>query len=169
MRRALLRSTRANAAVEMALVTPLLLVLLMGSVEVGNYFLDEHRLAKAVRDGARFAARQNFSKFGCSGSVSDPPLTDIKNVVMQGVLSGGTNLLPGWNASTISVTQSCTSTAGGQTMGGIYQNTASGASPQAIVVNVSATVPYVPILKSFGFTGVGFNLNASDQAAVMGV
>src|SRR4051812_47391200 len=63
------RCDRGSAAVEMALCVPLLLVLLCGSVELGNYLMDEHRLVKAVRDGARFAARQNLSYFlGCSGT-----------------------------------------------------------------------------------------------------
>ena len=48
-----LHDTRANAAVEMALVAPLLLAILFGSVELGNYFMNEHELIKAVRDGAR--------------------------------------------------------------------------------------------------------------------
>ena len=49
----------------------------MRRVEIGNYFLDEHILVKAVRDGARFAARQNFSNYSaCTGAVADPLLTD---------------------------------------------------------------------------------------------
>ena len=47
---------RGAAAAEMALVTPLLLVILFGAVELGNYFYNEHIVVKAVRDGARFAA-----------------------------------------------------------------------------------------------------------------
>ena len=35
--------------------------LMFGAVELGNYFLNEHSLVKAVRDGARYAARQDFS------------------------------------------------------------------------------------------------------------
>ena len=64
----LLRSRRGSAAAEMALVSPLLAVLMIGSVELGNFFYNEHILMKAVRDGARYAARQNFSNYSaCTG------------------------------------------------------------------------------------------------------
>lgn len=162
---ALTKSTNGSAAAEMALVLPLLLILLMGSLELGNYFMDEHRLAKAVRDGARFAARQAFSNFGCSGTPGGTVVADTKNVVMTGVLSGGTNRLASWNPSTIAVTQSCTTTINSTTLSGIYKDTSNGAP----IVTVSASVPYVPVLKSFGFTGIGYSLNADQQAAVMGI
>ncbi len=51
--RRLMGSNGGAAAAEMALVTPLLLIIMAGGLEVGNYFMDEHRLVKAVRDGAR--------------------------------------------------------------------------------------------------------------------
>ena len=164
--RCLLRDVRATAAAEMALVLPLLLIIMFGSFEIGNYFLNEHILVKAVRDGARFAARQNFNNYSaCSGAVGDPILTDTRNVVKTGVVAGGIDRLPYWTASTISVTMACTTSTGGQTLGGIYKGRASGAP----IVTVSATVPYTPVLRSFGFSGIGLNLNASQQAAVMGL
>ena len=70
------RDRKGSAAVEMALVTPLLLVIMFGSVEVGNFFYNEHLLTKAVRDGARYAARQNFSYYACSGP---PTGTDVRS------------------------------------------------------------------------------------------
>jgi hypothetical protein len=85
--------------------------------------------------------------------------------VKTGLLSGGTDRLPYWTATTITVTMSCSTTAGGQTMSGIYRGRTSGAP----IVTVSATVPYTPVLKSFGFRGIGLNLNATQQAAVMGI
>jgi hypothetical protein len=45
------------AAAEMVMVLPFLLVLLFGSAELGNYFLDDSGLLKQVRDGARYASR----------------------------------------------------------------------------------------------------------------
>ena len=164
--RCLFRDVRATAAAEMALVLPLLLIIMFGSFEIGNYFLNEHILVKAVRDGARFAARQNFDNYSaCSGAVGDPILTDTRNVVKTGVVAGGTDRLPYWTATTISVTMACTTSTGGQTLSGIYKGRASGAP----IVTVSATVPYTPVLRSFGFSGIGLNLNASQQAAVMGL
>lgn len=169
--RLLARDVRAAAAAELALVLPLLLIIMFGAFEIGNYFLNEHILVKAVRDGARFAARQDFSYYpngtcnGTSTSVGDPVLTNTRNVVKTGLVASGTDRLPYWAATSISVTMVCTTTAGGQTMRGIYQGRTSGAP----IVTVNATVPYTPVLRSFGFSGVGLNLNASQQAAVMGI
>jgi hypothetical protein len=37
-------------------------------------------------------------------------------------------------------------------------------------VTVTASVPYTPVIGApLGFSGVGINLNASQQAAVMGI
>ena len=52
-----------TSAVEMAMATPLLLVLLIGTFELGYYFLSEHVVQKAVRDAARYAARLPSSDF----------------------------------------------------------------------------------------------------------
>ena len=56
------------AAVEMALVAPLLLALLFGSVELGKYFLDQHVVVKAVRDGA-VSRPQPMSNYRRGGGV----------------------------------------------------------------------------------------------------
>ena len=160
-----------GAAAEMALVLPLLLVLLFGSVELGNYFRDEHILLKAVRDGARFAAREGISNFtGCSGAPGGTVVSDTQNVVMTGLVSNGTALLPNWNSTTVTVSVSCTTTAGSTTLAGVYANVvdSSGTAIGAPVVTVKASVPYTSLLGSYGFTGKGLNLNASQQAAVVG-
>lgn len=174
--RQLFRSKKGSAAVEMALVLPLLLGIMFGSVELGNYFLNEHKLVKAVRDGARFASRQNFSYFDCaSGSVASAVTGPTEQLVRTGLPSGGTDSLSGWSAGTFNVTVACQSqvTTGkdadgadiNQPMGGIYSGSVNGAP----VVTVSASVPYTPVLASFGFDAAGFSLNASQQSAVMGI
>ena len=163
--RLVLRDDRGSAAAEMAFVLPLLLILMFGSAEIGNYFMNEHSLVKAVRDGARFAARQNFGNYtACSGSPGGTVVADTRNVVMRGYLSGGTIITPNIQTANVTVTNSCATTAGGQTMGGIYQGRANGAQ----IVTVSADVNYRPILRAFGFSGIGIQLHASSQAAVMG-
>ncbi len=51
----------------MALVTPLLLTLLFGGLEGGNFMLQQHIVTKGVRDGARFAGREPFGAYtACS-------------------------------------------------------------------------------------------------------
>jgi Flp pilus assembly protein TadG len=172
----LLRSHSGAAAAEMALVLPLLLILLFGCVELGNYFMNEHSLVKAVRDGARYAARQSFTYYpGCSGEPDAPVPDDTRNVVMSGYLGGGAALTPNIAPGDITLSVSCASTADGQDMLGIYRSrfggTCDGASANgcAQTVTVSATVDYRPILAAFGFTGIGVHLNASSQAAVQGI
>ena len=174
--RRLRRDCRGSAAVELALVMPLLLVILFGSVELGNYFMNEHSLVKAVRDGARFAARQSFTNYtGCSGAPGGTVVADTKNVVMSGYLGGGTVLTPNIQSSDITLSVSCASRVNGQDMLGIYRSrfgaTCNGAAANgcAQVVTVSANVTYLPILRVVGFTGVGLHLNASSQAAVTGI
>ena len=152
----------------MALVLPLLLLLICSCVELGNYFMDEHRLIKAVRDGARYAARQNMSLFtGCSGNPGGTVVADTQNIVMTGLLSGGNGYLPNQSSATINVTVvGCSTT----TQGGMYTGlkNSGGTAVGAPVVQVSASVPYAPAMHAFGFTGSGFTLNASQQAAVTG-
>ena len=164
--RRLARDTGAAAAAELALVMPLLLALMFGAVELGNYFYNEHILLKAVRDGARYAARQSFTYYdACSGTVGEPVLTNTRNLVKTGLLSGGSNKFPDAGAATIGVTMSCTTTAGTQTMSGIYKGRTLGA-PR---VTVTATVPYTPLVAALGFNSASLNLNATEQAAVMGI
>jgi Flp pilus assembly protein TadG len=171
----LLTNNIGSAAVEMALVAPLLLVLLFGSVELGNFFMNEHTLIKAVRDGSRFAARQSFTSWSDCSTV-DPTVRDnTRNVVMNGYLSGGSTITPNISANNITLTVSCTSSANGQDMLGIYRSRFGGtcngstANGCAQVVTVSATVPYRSILGIYGFSGLGLSLYASSQAAVTGI
>jgi hypothetical protein len=167
--RLLLVDRRASAAAEMALVLPLLLIIMFGAAELGNYFMNEHTLVKAVRDGARFAARQSFSNYtACAGSPGGSVVADTKNVVMNGYLTGSTGLLtPNISTSDITVTTNCAASAGGQNMLGIYKDRPGGTGAQRVIVTASVT--YRPIVAAFGFSGVGFTLNAASQAAVSGL
>ncbi len=48
-------------------MTPLLLTLLFGGLEGGNFMLQQHIVTKGVRDGARFAGREPFDAYtACS-------------------------------------------------------------------------------------------------------
>lgn len=165
----LLRDRRGAAAAEMALVMPLLLLIMLGCTELGNFFMNEHSLMKAVRDGARFAARQSFSNYPtCSGSPDTTNVvTPTQNVVMYGYLSGSQVLTPNITAADVTVTTNCfTGQVGGQTMTGIYTGLANGAQ----IVQVSASVTYRPIIATaFGISSFTTVLNATSQAAVTGL
>ena len=69
---ALLADRSGSSAAEMALVTPLLLVLMFGTFELGYFFLSEHVVQKAVRDAARYAARLPMASYP---SLHGPPRT----------------------------------------------------------------------------------------------
>lgn len=149
------------AAAEMALVLPVLITLLFGSFELGRYFLDSHVVAKAVRDGARFAGRQPFTEMPCGGPAADE--TDIKDLVRTGTTTDGAPARLGYwtNPATITVTITCDSTAA-YTTSGIYTNATGGARR----VTVTAAVPYVTL---FGFTLGGLTVPGRSDAAVMGI
>ncbi|HYC95781.1 MAG TPA: TadE/TadG family type IV pilus assembly protein [Sphingomicrobium sp.] len=169
---AIFRDRRGAAAAEMALVAPLLCAILIGSVELGHFMYNEHILAKSVRDGARYAARQSFANYDCSGEPSTTVRDNTRELVQTMLLSGGDDRMVNWAATTITVHERCVSTVTGtsnitENVSGIYDELALGGAP---VVTVSATVPYSPVIgAAFGFSGVGLNLNASQQAAVMGI
>ena len=162
--RRVLSDDRGGSAVEMALVAPLLLGIMFGAAELGNYFLDEHTLAKAVRDGARFAARRSFAEYTSCSGVSATLRDATRNVVMYGYTSGTSVLTPNIAANDITVGTRCATTAGSQTMKGIYVSRANGAQ----VVTVTAVVPYRPLGFAFGVNAGSLHLNATSEAAVTG-
>lgn len=165
-----LRSDRAGvAAAEMALVTPLLMILMFGSLEIGKFFLDEHVVVKAVRDGARFAARQGFATMPCGGVATNE--TQIKNLVRYGkvqpVAADPLRLHYWTSAATVTITIDCYANAGvdgDRVFGGVYSDRAT--VPR---VTVAAAVPYQPLVGAIGFNTNGLVLNASNQAAVFGI
>ena len=167
--RHLLRDTSGAAAVEMAMVVPLLLLLMFGSLEMGNFIYSQHRLTESVRDGARFAARQDLTKYPCAGSIDATVAARTQQVVRTGVPSGGADLLPRWGeaGAGVAVSYSCvTATSDGTTLDGIYRSNPGGAP----VVNISARVPYGSLVG--GILGMNFYtlwLNADHQAAVVGL
>jgi hypothetical protein len=177
MTRYLLLNERGSAAAEMALVTPLLLGLMLGSIELGRYFHNQHVALTAVRDGARFAARQELAQFvsadGCRSAPSSAVEANTRKIVRFGKLNGTTPRLPYWNSdTTITLSLACFSTTGPigsvQPVAGIYSGitTTTGATIGAPVVTVTALVPYTPL---FGLLGRGLRLNAQQQAVVSGV
>lgn len=161
---------RGAAAAEMALVTPLLITIMFGAIEMGKFFWDEHLLVSAVRDGARFAARQNFATMPCGGPATNE--AQIKNVVQYGrstvVVGTDKPRLYYWtDPATITVSIDCysnTGVDGDRVYDGIYS-----ARENVPRVTVSATVPYTPVVGTLGFRVRTFSLNASSEAAVFGI
>jgi Flp pilus assembly protein TadG len=177
----LLRDTRGNAAVEMALMLPFLLVLLLGSIELGRYFLNQHVMVKGLRDAARYAARGDFGDYydastGLCRTAPDDDIVDAaRNLAMTGRIADNANWrIPYWDdLESVELTVECftsvTTTEGGSstshTMAGIYTGSAG-----APVVTVTAEVAYEPLFgEIFGIGGPDLSVRAQEQAAVMGI
>jgi Flp pilus assembly protein TadG len=178
---ALLHHRHGSAAAELALVIPMMLALMFGSLELGNLFLDEHALSKQVRDGARFAARLEIDNdFDCPDTVfaADDATEQIINVTKEGVVSGDGN--PRWTGywdrtcagggQTIKVSIRCvakdkidTEDTGNT---GIYSSLPGNEIP---VVKVSGEVKYRSVLAAMGFDVANVCLKAESEAAVAGV
>lgn len=160
-RPALLANTSGAAAAELAMLLPLLVLLMFGSFEMGKFFLDAHTIQKAVRDGARYAARQSFTEMPCGGTATDE--TAIKNLVRTGTTQSGGNPRVGYwtDPATITITITCDS---GQaySASGIYTAVTGGARR----VTVAAAVPYDTL---FNVVLGGATVNARSEAAVMGI
>lgn len=169
--RALIRNENAAAAAELALCLPMVMALMFGSMEAGNYMLTEHKVIKGVRDGARYAARLPHPYYtDCGPSLNDPdagssldPATDaeadIRNVTRTGALVNGANRIRGWANDEVFISVDCDGTATG-----IYTDV--GHAPR---VRVSAVVPYPSLLGSLGFDTGGVVVRAEAQAAVTGI
>lgn len=158
------RQQSGAAAAEMALVAPLLMLIMFGSMEIGYYFYSEHVVVKAVRDGARFASRQSFSNFDCpSTTMGGTVVADTQNVTRTNTVSGsGTPRLAGWTQnSSVTVTLRC-DTSG--TYVSFYEGT--GGVP---IVKVTAIVPYTSLFKVIGFNSTALNLRSSSEVTVMGI
>ena len=163
----LLSDRKASAAVEMALVLPILLALMLGAVDVGNYFLSAHVVEKAVRDASRYAARLQFSNFDCGANeVTDP--SSIQKLARTGTPDGTVARLAGWTSDDMTtVTVNCdTDTTHPYVNGGIYADFPNGG--EAPTVTVSAKVPYSSFFGALGLGRLTVDMYAESQAAVIG-
>lgn len=154
------KDDHGSPSAEMALVLPILFAVLFGAFELGNYFLTEHKVVKAVRDGARYAARRPFTDYaGCTPS--GDLITATQNVTRTGqIADGGISRVSGsW---TINVTATCDTS---NYYEGVYVTSLEGTP----VVTVAATVPYTSLLGQIGLADVTLALNARSQAAVTGI
>lgn len=62
------RGARGAAAVEFALVMPILFLVMFGILQYGLYFNDSLNTRQGVREGARLGVVQSFTETGCSGN-----------------------------------------------------------------------------------------------------
>jgi hypothetical protein len=148
------------AAAEMALVTPLLILLMAATFELGHYFLSEHVVQKSVRDAARYAARLPITAYpGCV--LSPAAESQIRKLARTGSPDGTVQRLQGWtNDNMVTVQLSCN---GGLTTG-IYKDFPGGAP----IIMVKASVDYPPLMGTMGIKLPVLKLNAASHTAGYG-
>jgi Flp pilus assembly protein TadG len=141
------------ATIEMVIVTPLLLLLLLGVSELGKAFMQQNTLNKSVRDAARQVS--SFALLGTTGTVfmTAALAADARNLVVFGNIEGrGNPRLPGLAINHVKVFPPVgTAGTGGNNL-----------------VMVQADYPYIPItgpfLETFGLgrkPALGITLTAS--------
>lgn len=166
---------RGAAAAEMALITPLALLLFFSAVETGHYFFSQQQLVKAVRDGARYGARQSFDNVNCrngAGTVTQTVQDEIRAIALTGALAGANETRSGWDASEVSFAVTVTCPIGSTVHTGNSKIETSGiytSDEPAPVINVAATIGYNSLFNGLGIISDSFNLNATQQASVMGI
>lgn len=175
--RALFRNDDAAASAEMVLIAPMLVILMFGSMELGNLFLTEHAVTKQVRDGARYASRLTIHPdYSCEAGddlstiFEDPDAGEkIVNVTQSGSVDGTgvTRFAAGfWDAcgtgDPVKVTIRCVDK---DDYGGIY----AGLDGDIPVVKVSASVSYPSLFSTLGFNTTGMCVRADSEVAVAGL
>ena len=144
----LVAARNGPAAVEFAMVLPLMLLLLFAGIEVGRLLTDFHAVNKSVRDAARYLARVELN---CPGvTPSSGPLagyiadggdaTIARNLAMTGAAANPAGpadyLLRYWtDASTVSTTITCISNTGQYE--GVFLDT-----PLVPQITMTAAVPF---------------------------
>ncbi|MEO5973040.1 MAG: TadE/TadG family type IV pilus assembly protein [Sphingomicrobium sp.] len=161
-----LRCTRGSSAVELVLAMPILMILMFGSAEVGNYFMSEHAVQKGVRDASRYAARlplEDLTDPDCN-LTSDSAIQDkVKRVARTGDPDGIDNSrLEFWDDdTTVTLQVECTN----GVYGGIYSEFPDQDAP---LIRVIARVDYEPLFDFLPLVSNGLQLNATSEAAVSG-
>lgn len=159
-----LRDTGATAAAEFALALPMMLALMFGGFEAGHFFWTEHKLVKAVRDGARYASRLSVNDL-CDGTeegMSNDTENNIKNMTATGALSGGVAKVPGWDPDQVMVTVGCQEFMGT----GIYTDLG---VPGPMVTVSTGAVDYPSLFEALGFITSDVQLSARSSAVVTGI
>lgn len=97
------RHQRGTAMLELVIALPVLLGLMFATAELGRAFFQYTTLAKAARDGARYAAGQAL--YGSTGTVriTGALRTATTNLVAYGDPDGGQALLPGFGPGDVTL------------------------------------------------------------------
>lgn len=101
------------AAVEFAIILPLLVLMLFGTIEIGRMLFDYQAASKSVRDATRYLTRIDASLLGlaCPGSINGAAaaVIEAKNLAMRGTVDTTKPFLLGYwtDPNSISVSVNC--------------------------------------------------------------
>ena len=161
---------RGSASVEFALVLPLMLILLFGGMEAGHFVWTQHKLAEAVRDGARYAARLPLTEL-CDGATPVMSNEMRDNIILmtrtgQVANAGAPPKVPGWTANQVEVRPNC----GAYLSTGFYAAYAADFGAAGPVVSVAATnVAYPSMFNALGIIDPGAELSAHSTSPGIGL
>jgi len=174
--RRLYHDETGSPSTEFVLALPIMLALIFGAMEAGNFFWSQQKLVQSVRNGSRYAARQPYNELcpsngsGGYNDVADATATRIKNVTRTGNASGsGPSELPGWGDAGVTVTAHCDVFLDSGIYGNLDAKTDGSKVKGAIVTVAAPRVRYISILGGLGFINDSFNLAAQENAPVIGV
>lgn len=141
------RTDRGAAAVEFALVVPVLLMLLIGTITAGVAYSGANAATNAVREGSRFGATTDASS-AFALAWADATIARVQDTLFDGTGVPSTVCVQLWQVGTgpVAGTAKCTSTSGGPALTNPTSATASPAVPAGAtgtcVVRVIAARPY---------------------------
>ncbi len=168
--RRFLNDQHGSPSTEFAMLLPMLVVLLFVGTEAGHFVWTQHKLAEAVRDGARFASRLQIDKV-CDGPTDvltngDHPAEydDLRLLTRTGqVANSAINpVVPGWTAAQVRVTVDCQAFVDT----GIYTDL----RDRGPIITVAASnVTYPSMFNLLGRLSGSVQLNAKSSAAVIGI
>lgn len=128
-------SRHGSAAVEFALLLPLMSLLLFGFFEMGRLFYTYNVASSAARDAARFAARLPMT----CGGLSSGDAVRVQNVAVSGdPRAASPAVLTGLTPGAVSLGYVCVPSSG--TYSGIYEDAAN-----VPTVTVTVTAPFTTL------------------------
>ncbi len=87
-RRQAMENRRGAAMVEFAIIAPVFVILLLGTIESGNALDTSNLLSSAVREGGRLGCMDWDGVVDASQSTNDKVVNDIRNFLVAGGLPG---------------------------------------------------------------------------------
>ncbi|PCI33587.1 MAG: hypothetical protein COB54_04655 [Alphaproteobacteria bacterium] len=162
-----LKNKLGSAAVEFAMILPLMIIFLAVVIDFGRLMMDYHAASKSVRDASRYLTRVEVTCDAAGGAVNNAQdITIAKNLALSGSINApavGDYLLSYWtDPSTIMITITCIENTGQYE--GRYTSIAYIPS-----LTVTATVPFTLLFGVIAFSGPPLSFVTSTNMAWMAI